>query len=144
MWKTFHDDSSQRMNAGEMWWKERLSMRRKGSRTNENQQRKIATRALHILSNNLPRHHHADPCYHMNLVYFPHHLSSQAGQFVAPNETNEWLYLSHEKYDRPCYIFWYSRTRLLKASSTLIRCLADVSMNLHPKCLAKSRPLLQG
>jgi hypothetical protein len=33
-----------------------------------------------------------------------------------------------------------SRTRLLKASSTLIRCLAEVSMNLHPKCLARSRP----
>ena len=33
-----------------------------------------------------------------------------------------------------------SRTRLLKASSTLIRCLADVSMNLHPRCLARSRP----
>lgn len=33
-----------------------------------------------------------------------------------------------------------SRTRLVKASSTLIRCLAEVSMNLHPKCLARSRP----
>jgi hypothetical protein len=33
-----------------------------------------------------------------------------------------------------------SRTRLWKASSTLMRCLADVSMNRHPKCLASSRP----
>ncbi len=33
-----------------------------------------------------------------------------------------------------------SRTRLMNASSTLIRCLAEVSMNLHPKCLARSRP----
>ncbi len=33
-----------------------------------------------------------------------------------------------------------SRTRLLKASSTLIRCLALVSMKRHPKCFANSRP----
>jgi hypothetical protein len=33
-----------------------------------------------------------------------------------------------------------SRTRFVNASSTLIRCLADVSMNLQPKCLARSRP----
>ena len=33
-----------------------------------------------------------------------------------------------------------SRTRLLKASSTLIRCLADVSTSLHPRSLASSRP----
>ena len=36
--------------------------------------------------------------------------------------------------------FRISRTRLVKASSTLIRCLADVSINLQPKCLARSRP----
>ena len=36
--------------------------------------------------------------------------------------------------------FLISRTRLLKASSTLSRCLAEVSMNLQLKCLAKSRP----
>lgn len=36
--------------------------------------------------------------------------------------------------------FLISRTRLLNASSTLMRCLADVSMNLQPKCLARSRP----
>lgn len=36
--------------------------------------------------------------------------------------------------------FLISRTRLLNASSTLIRCLAEVSINLQPKCLARSRP----
>ena len=36
--------------------------------------------------------------------------------------------------------FLISRTKLLKASSTLIRCLAEVSINLHPKCFARSRP----
>lgn len=33
-----------------------------------------------------------------------------------------------------------SRTRLLKASSTLSLCFAEVSMNWQPKCLASSRP----
>jgi hypothetical protein len=33
-----------------------------------------------------------------------------------------------------------SRTRVEKASSTLIRCLAEVSINLQLKCLARSRP----
>lgn len=42
--------------------------------------------------------------------------------------------------ERTLLYFLISRTRLLKASSTLILCFADVSINLHPKCLAKSRP----
>ena len=33
-----------------------------------------------------------------------------------------------------------SRTKVVKASSTLIRCLADVSMNRQLKCFARSRP----
>ena len=33
-----------------------------------------------------------------------------------------------------------SRTRLQNASSTLMRCLAEVSRNLAPKCFARSRP----
>lgn len=36
-----------------------------------------------------------------------------------------------------------SRTRLLKASSTFMRCFAEVSMNRHPKCFASSRPSVQ-
>ena len=36
--------------------------------------------------------------------------------------------------------FLISRTRLLNASSTLMRCFAEVSINLQPKCLARSRP----
>ena len=36
--------------------------------------------------------------------------------------------------------FRISRTSWLNASSTLIRCLAEVSMNLQPKCFARSRP----
>src|SRR6267142_4361007 len=33
-----------------------------------------------------------------------------------------------------------SRTKLEKASSTLILCLADVSIKRQPKCFARSRP----
>ena len=33
-----------------------------------------------------------------------------------------------------------SRTKLENASSTLMRCLAEVSIKRHPKCLARSRP----
>ena len=36
-----------------------------------------------------------------------------------------------------------SRTRVVNASSTLIRCLADVSMNLQLKCFARSRPSVE-
>lgn len=36
--------------------------------------------------------------------------------------------------------FLISRMRLLKASSTLCRTFADVSISLQPRCLARSRP----
>lgn len=45
--------------------------------------------------------------------------------------------------NRTLLYFLISRTRLLKASSTLIRCLADVSINLQLKCFAKSRPSVE-
>ena len=44
------------------------------------------------------------------------------------------------KIGRTLLYFLISRTRLLNASSTLMRCFADVSMNRQPKCLARSLP----
>lgn len=55
------------------------------------------------------------------------------GQVRSDITTNAWR-------PRTLLYFLISRTRLVKASSTLMRCLAEVSMNLQPKCLARSRP----
>ena len=46
----------------------------------------------------------------------------------------------HELCKRTLLYLLISRTRILKVSSTLCRTLADVSINLQPKCFARSRP----
>ena len=48
--------------------------------------------------------------------------------------------LKKEKKDRTLLYLRISRTKLENASSTLILCLAEVSIKRHPECFARSRP----
>ena len=64
-----------------------------------------------------------------------------ADRFVVPFGVNGSALCGKERLPGHTLLnFLISRTRFMNASSTLIRCLADVSMNLQPKCLARSRP----
>ena len=89
---------------------------------------------------------HQDDC--TNLRHLAH-LTGQDGQFVVPKtlgvveSTPKDDMKGHEaesKIDRTLLYLRISRTKLEKASSTLIRCLAEVSIKRQPKCLARSRP----
>jgi len=100
-------------------------------------------RWLHNHCSILHFHHHHDP-----FLRSPRrHLHPQEvvlfvdprGKKSKPSVLNRFLWQRRTSLQTLLY-FRISRTRLVKASSTLIRCLAEVSINLQPKCLARSRP----
>ena len=69
--------------------------------------------------------------------------SVQDDQFAAPeSERARVLNIWNKQMDTQLTLLYLriSRTKLENASSTLIRCLADVSIKRQPKCFARSRP----
>lgn len=90
------------------------------------------------------QHRQSVPCpRHRHLVARVCSLAHQGDLSAAPvgnRQWFEWDWRSRDYEIRTLLYFLISRTKLVKASSTLIRCLADVSMNLQPKCFARSRP----
>ena len=69
------------------------------------------------------------------------HSSVQDDQFAAP-ERGRRFKMRNKQIDIQLTLLYLriSRTKLENASSTLIRCLADVSIKRQPKCFARSRP----
>ena len=86
-------------------------------------------------------HHHDGPFLHSLQGHL--HPHEGVALFVDPRKIRTFSLVNpptQVHVDLTLLYFRISRTRLVKASSTLIRCLAEVSMNLQPKCLARSRP----
>ena len=98
--------------------------------------------AQHNLRSTQRHSRHVDLCPHIHQLQLQSHQKQQAFLSVVPAQEMHIMYPANiiRGYTLTLLYFLISRTKLLKASSTLIRCLAEVSINLHPKCFARSRP----